>query len=95
VRVFGSTDGWGYHFLASPSLIDRVSPATLAARLPPAAARDLIEWGPAANATDQFAIVLMREHQIQDLIQGDPAAPLLTDDRPLNEYFLLRRLSGH
>ncbi len=95
VRVFGSTEGWGYHFLASPSLIDRLPPATLAARLPPAAARDLIEWGPAANAADQFAIVLMREHQIQDLIQGDPAAPLLTDDRPLNEYFLLRRLSGH
>jgi spermidine synthase len=94
VRVFGSIEGWGDHFLASASRIDRLPAATLAERLPPAAVRDLLEWGPASSAVKQFEVVLGRERQIQDLIQGAPSAPLLTDDRPVNEYFLLRRISG-
>jgi len=96
VRVFNSmVQGWGYHFLASASPMSRLSAATLAARLPPAAARDLMEWGPASSAASQFESVLGRERQIQDLIQEDSSAPLLTDDRPVNEYFLLRQISRH
>jgi hypothetical protein len=46
---------------------------------------------------DQFKLVLARGLQIQDLVQGDPSAPLLTDDRPVNEYYLLRQTikQGH
>lgn len=96
VRVFNSmVQGWGYHFLASASPMSKFSAATLAARLPPAAARDLMEWGPASSAASQFESVLGRERQIQDLIQEDSSAPLLTDDRPVNEYFLLRQISRH
>jgi spermidine synthase len=94
VRVFGSVEGWGYHFLASASRMNRLPTAELAAHVPPAAARDLLEWGPASSVVNQFEIVLSRERRIQDLIQGDPSAPLLTDDRPVNEYFLLRRIAG-
>jgi hypothetical protein len=54
-----------------------------------------MEWGPASNVVGQFETALSRELQIQDLIQEDPSAPLQTDDRPVNEYFLLRRISGH
>jgi hypothetical protein len=57
-----------------------------------AAARDLLEWGPASSVEGQFELVLNQEQQIQDLIQEDSSAPLLTDDRPVNEYFLLRPL---
>ena len=92
--MFNSIEGWGYHFLASTSPMQRLPVATLAGRLPPAAARDLLEWGPTSSVVSQFETVLGRERQIQDLIQGDPSAPLLTDDRPLNEYFLLRRIAG-
>jgi spermidine synthase len=95
VRVFQSIEGWGYHFLASASPMKRLSAATLAARLPAAAARDLIEWGPASSAVSQFENLLGRERPIDELIQADPSAPLLTDDRPVNEYYLLRRLAGH
>jgi len=94
VRVFSSLDGWGYHFLASDSPIATLSAETLAARLPPAAGRDLIEWGPDSSAVAQFRDLLSRERVIQDLIQEDPTAPLLTDDRPVNEYFAMRRLWG-
>ena len=94
VRVFSSLDGWGYHFLASDSPMATLSAETLTTRLPPAAARDLVEWGPDSNAVAQFRDLLGRERDIQDLIQEDPAAPLLTDDRPVNEYFAMRRLWG-
>jgi len=93
VRVFRSIEGWGYHFLAANSPMSRLPAATLAARLPPAAARDLLEWGPEATVVSQLDTVLGRELPIEELIQGDPAAPLLTDDRPVNEYFLLRQIS--
>jgi hypothetical protein len=92
VRVFSSVEGWGYHFLASATPLSRIQAGTLAARLPAASARDLIEWGPASTALKQFEIVLGSERPVQDLIQEDPSAPLLTDDRPVNEYFLLRRV---
>jgi len=93
VRVFRSIEGWGYHFLAANSPMSRLPAATLAARLPPAAARDLLEWGPEASVVSQLDTVLGRELPIEELIQGAPAAPLLTDDRPVNEYFLLRQIS--
>jgi spermidine synthase len=91
VRVFRSIEGWGYHFLASSSPLPSVSAADLANRMPPAAATDLIEWGPANNATAQFDEVLRQELSLDSLIQRAPGVPALQDDRPVNEYFLLRR----
>jgi predicted membrane-bound spermidine synthase len=95
VRAFGLIEGWGYHFLASAAPMNRLPAATLAGRLPPAAVRDLLEWGPTSSALSQFETVLGQERPIQDLIQAHPSAPLLTDDRPVNEYFLLRLIAGH
>ncbi len=93
VRVFGSMEGWGYHFMASASPMARLPVSTIAKRLPPTAARDLIEWDPTSSVVSQFESVFGREQQIQDLIRRDPSAPLLTDDRPVNEYFLLRQIA--
>jgi hypothetical protein len=56
---------------------------------------DLLEWGPAADAQSQFEKVLSKELPVQELVEGAPSAPLLTDDRPVNEYYLLRRMSEH
>jgi spermidine synthase len=92
VRAFNSVEGWGIHFLASTAPIPQLSAAELAGKLPEAAARDLIEWGPAPTPERQFEIVLIRELSVASLIQDDPGAPALRDDRPVNEYFILRRL---
>jgi predicted membrane-bound spermidine synthase len=92
VRVFRSVEGWGYHFLASETLLPRFSAADLALRLPPAAADDFVEWGPAATPAEQFAIVLKQELTLDSLIQKAPSIEALRDDRPVNEYYLLRRL---
>jgi hypothetical protein len=94
VRVFGSIEGWGNHFFASDWPIARLSAAELAARLPPAAVKDLLEWGPSADSASQFENILRRERNIRDLIRENPAAPPLTDDRPVNEYYMLRSVKG-
>jgi spermidine synthase len=91
VRTFGSIEGWGVHILASAQPIPNASAQELADRLPPEAARDLVEWGPFARPVDQYAGVLEHEFPPQGLVGLYPDAPVLVDDRPLNEYFFVRR----
>jgi hypothetical protein len=90
VRTFRSIEGWGFHFLCSFKPLPRRSAAEMASRLPPAALKDLLEWGPRSTAEAQFRGVLDQELPLQQLIDREPGAPTLTDDRPVNEYYLLR-----
>jgi spermidine synthase len=90
VRVFHSVDNEGFHFLASDYPILLRTAPELAERMPATAVRDLIEWGPAPTAAQQFSIILARELTLDEMISGAPLAPALQDDRPENEYFFLR-----
>lgn len=90
VRAYGSLEDWGIHYLASGSPLPDRSAADLAERLPAAAAADLVEWGPWPSARQMFAAVLDKEIPIDRLIAIDPRAPAMQDDRPVNEYDLLR-----
>jgi hypothetical protein len=90
VRAFGSIEGWGVHYLASRQPIPERSAYELANRMPPTAAADLVEWGPYSTAEQQFAAVLKNEIPADWLIDLDKTAPALQDDRPVNEYGLLR-----
>ena len=90
VRVFRSLNGWGYHFLASAEPIAHLTPAELAAKLPPEAAKDIVEWGPERDAEHQFADVLKTELSIDQVIGLAPQVPALQDDRPVNEYYAIR-----
>jgi len=90
VRAYKSISGWGVHFLASRQPIPDRSAADLANRMPPAAAADLVEWGPYPTPEQQFAAVLKNELPIDWIIGLDKSAPALQDDRPINEYYLLR-----
>ena len=91
VRCFRSVGNAGVHYLASDRPLPRVTAATLAARLPPSAARDLVEWGPQDTAEEQLEAVLGRELPVESLILLSPDTPALTDDRPVNEYYYVRR----
>lgn len=95
VRVFGSVDGWGYHFLASEQPLPHLSAEELEHRLPADAVADLTEWdappGGDAAAFDAFNTVLQNEIPIETLIAPSPGTPALRDDRPINEYYALRR----
>jgi spermidine synthase len=90
VRVFSSVSGWGVHFLASGQPIAKLTAGEAAARLPLAAQHDLLEWGPHASAEAQFASVVNAEISPARLIDFAPNVPMLRDDRPVNEYFLVR-----
>jgi predicted membrane-bound spermidine synthase len=90
VRAFTSLGGWGVHYLASREPILNRSPTELALRMPASAAADLVEWGPFPTAGQQFAAVLKKEIPIDRLVAVDSNAPAMQDDRPVNEYYLLR-----
>jgi spermidine synthase len=91
VRLFHSLDGIGFHFLASNQPIVLRTPGELAKRMPATASRDLVEWGPEATPEGQFGVVLSRELPPDQMIAGAPGVPALQDDRPENEYYVLRR----
>lgn len=92
VRVFRSLEGWGIHFLASRQPIPNLSPAELAKRMPPKAAADLVEWGPYPTPEQMFASTLKGEMQMDWLIAAAPGTPMMQDDRPINEYGLIRNV---
>ena len=94
VRGFVSIQNWGLHLLASREPIPATTAAVLAGRLPPAAERDLVEWGPGATAVEQFERALSNEIDLERVMARVPGAGPLHDDRPINEYYFLRRARG-
>ncbi len=90
VRAFRSIGGLGCHFLASRDPLPPVTAAELARRMPPAAQQDFLEWVPNTSAQDYWANFLSREIPLQALLSDTPAERI-SDDRPFNEYFLIRR----
>jgi spermidine synthase len=90
VRAFISIEGTGIHYFASRQPIPHRSASELAERLPPSAAVDLVEWGPLPTAEQMFAAMLKREVPISRVVALDSRAPAVEDDRPVNEYDLLR-----
>jgi spermidine synthase len=91
VRVFVSVMDYGFHFLASMSPIPPATASTLASRMPASAAVDMVEWGPESSPERQFALALSKEFPLDQMIQLYPNAPAMEDDRPVNEYYYLRR----
>lgn len=91
VRCMVSMEGWGFHFIASMSPIPNLTPAQLASRMPPAAVADMLEWSPGHTAEEQFALTLRNEVTVNQILDfNDLHIPALDDDRPVNEYYLLR-----
>jgi hypothetical protein len=62
----------------------------LAARLPAGAKRDLMEWNSSADVASYLGMVAEQEIPLQNILNSDPKIEI-TDDSPLNEYFLLRQ----
>lgn len=95
LRTFRSLDGQGIHLLASERPLLSVSAEAAAARMPEAARRDLLEWFPKApDAAGPLRAQLARQVDADALTRGEPDVPALSDDRPVNEYYLLRRAHG-
>jgi predicted membrane-bound spermidine synthase len=90
VLMYRSVLGWGYHYLASMSPIHIPTPAEAIFRMPEAARKDRLEWELYSET---------RLFEIWSKLLGGKVEPALfsmgpdihiTDDRPFNEYYLLR-----
>ncbi len=93
VRTYRGIEGWGVHYIASMEPIPEIDAQRMIQRMPQAARRDLAEWSTKGLASD-VNFVLSSEMPFASLVPTSPSIRI-TDDRPYNEYFLVRRaLSG-
>lgn len=94
VRVMGSIAGTGFHITASNDPIPKLTPYQLAARMPDAAIRDMTEWDH-EMPVKFFAQMLANEYVVDSLLTGQSRAATvaITDDRPVNEFYLQRRMA--
>jgi spermidine synthase len=92
VRTFESIEGWGIHFLGRMEPFPQWNGAELAQRIPAHAAADLVEWNEGTTPPEMMENVLSGEKRVSDLVGVDPSQPPIGDDRPVNEYFLLRSI---
>ena len=90
VRCFHSVEGWGLHMLASMDPIEVPTPEQLMVRMPASASNDLLEWSNIRDLPAYVGQVVLREVPVEQSLNPDPAIQI-TDDHPLNEYFLLRQ----
>jgi hypothetical protein len=91
VRIFGSIDDFGFHVMASDGELPHLSPQAIASRMPPGAVADLREWID-EPPEETFRRMLANEYVAESLlIDRSRAATLaISDDRPVNEFYLLR-----
>lgn len=88
---FPSVEGWGVHFLASTEPIEQQPVNELVSRMPASARKDLLEWAPGQDISSYVGKVVNNGVATERIL--DPKLGYeITDDDPVNEYFLLRRM---
>jgi len=83
----------GLHLLASNTPLKIPTVEQAIARMPEAAKQDLLEWNNGMSLKNAWQLVLAQFVPVEQLMPEDPSIKI-TDDRPFNEYFLLRRTLG-
>jgi len=99
VKMYHSAGFAGVHFLAAMQPLQAPTADEMIARMPAAARADFMEWFPQKDWFPQYdmkqivAVVLAQQIKF-----GESASRysdlMVSDDRPFNEYFLLRTLRG-
>jgi spermidine synthase len=90
VRCFPGFEKWGVHLLASMEPIEIPTPEQLASRMPAGAKNDLLEWDTSGDLPAYLGRIVSQEIPIENVLNPDLKIQI-TDDNPLNEYFLLRQ----
>jgi spermidine synthase len=93
VRVYHSVESYGYHLLASEKPIHVPSVDVMLKRMPKGAQLDLMEWFPERDIRSVLSDVLGNEVSLRQVSDSERRLSI-TDDRPYNEYYLLRRASA-
>jgi spermidine synthase len=90
VKAFRSVEGWGVHFIASMSALETPTANEMVSRMPANARRDFTEWSSGEDPNKPAHLILMREIDMRSILSEDKTIAI-TDDKPFNEYFFLRR----
>ncbi|MFC1866919.1 fused MFS/spermidine synthase [Thermodesulfobacteriota bacterium] len=93
VEAYPSVEGWGVHFFASMTPIPKMDIKEMAAKIPPNARRDFLEWYRDKDLKKILHRVFERGSQIESILSENLKIKI-TDNRPYNEYYLLRRLKN-
>ncbi len=80
----------GYHFIAATHPIAPLTALEMYERMPQNAKKDLMEWLPGKDTLQIISTMLSQEIPLSQLLNPNEKI-LISDDRPFNEYFLLRR----
>jgi len=95
VVAYRSIENYGVNYLASMQPVPEITVAPFVARLPEKARQDLLEWGPQPTAEGMAALILGRRLSVADIVPDPRQGPIISDDRPFNEYFLVRNMVAH
>lgn len=91
VNFYPSAEGWGAHILASTEPIPHLTIQELIGKMPAAARADFVEWYREKDLRKILAPIVNSEIHMEKILSKDPDIRI-TDDRPYNEYYLIRRL---
>jgi len=91
IKVFKALKGNGYHYFASMKPFAIPAASTFIARMPERAKVDLMEWFPNMTIETIVEAMLKNEISIESISSSDPSI-YISDDRPYNEYFILRQI---
>lgn len=90
IRIFRSYGGRGYHFFTSMEPFEMPTAEEFLSRLPAEARADLTEWEPGRSPQELYGSLVQRELAFGEIVTPDVTFSI-TDDRPFNEYYILRR----
>ncbi|MEE2710417.1 MAG: hypothetical protein VYA69_12565, partial [Gemmatimonadota bacterium] len=89
VLLYKGWGGYGWHYLASMSPIDTLRADEIRQKMPERAKLDLLEWSEEENIDEYIQKIVGQPLPVTEFPDG--SSPLITDDRPYNEYFWYRR----
>ncbi len=95
LQIYPSFQGWGWHILLSEEPIDEPTVDEFVERMPPPARKDLLEWNSGENEDiRRFVSAILDTNIAIERVLGDNSDVRIDDDRPYNEYYLVRSILG-
>ena len=97
VKIFRGLKGFGFHFLASRTPFQTPTVDEFILRMPEAARLDLLESNDSDTTPEDLRKLISKILAVEMSINEFPSNPppvYITDDKPFNEYFALRRFFG-
>ena len=91
IRVYKSVESWGFHFIASMGPVEIPTVNELIDKMPQKARNDLLEWYRIKDLKWAVVNMLSREIPLTKILNSDKEV-VVRDDRPFNEYYILRRV---